>query len=150
MKGRTIRKAALCLALGACLGSMSPVLMAQSATGAVAGRASAGHQITVTNTATGATRSVTVGSDGSYRLTQLPVGDYRLQLVRDGQPVGDGVTVNVGLGGTTAVNLGSEGNLVNLDAVEVIGSRVINRVDVYSTEVSTNINREELTRLPVD
>lgn len=150
MKGRIIRKAALCLALGACLGSMAPVVLAQSATGAVAGRASAGDQVTVTNTATGATRSATVGSDGSYRLTQLPVGDYRLQLVRDGQPVGQGVTVNIALGGTTAVNLGNEGNLVNLDAIEVIGSRVVNRVDVYSTEVSTNINREELARLPVD
>lgn len=150
MKGKSIRKATLCLALGACLGSLSPGLLAQSATGAVAGRATAGHQVTVTNTATGASRTVTVGSDGSYRLTQLPVGDYRLQLLRDGQPVGDGVTVNIALGGTTAVNLGSEGNLVNLDAVEVIGSRVVNRVDVYSTEVSTNINREELTRMPVE
>ena len=53
MKGRTIRKATLCLALGACLGSMAPVLMAQSVTGAVAGRAVAGEQITVTNAATG-------------------------------------------------------------------------------------------------
>ena len=150
MKGRIIRKAALCLALGACLGSMTPVVMAQSATGAIAGRASAGDQVMLTNTATGATRTVTVGADGGYRVTQLPVGDYRLQLMRDGQPVGPGVTVNIALGGTTGVNLGSEGNLVNLDTIEVIGSRVINRVDVYSTEVSTNINREELARLPVD
>ena len=150
MKSRTIRKATLCLAMGACLASLSPVVMAQSATGAVAGRATAGQQVTVTNTATGASRTVTVGADGSYRLTQLPVGDYRLQVLRDGQPVGEGVTVSVALGGTTAVNLGSEGNLVNLDAVEVVGSRVVNRVDVYSTEVSTNVNREELARLPVD
>ncbi|GAB3509468.1 carboxypeptidase regulatory-like domain-containing protein [Pseudoxanthomonas daejeonensis] len=124
--------------------------MAQSATGAVAGRASAGDQITLTNTATGATRTVTVGTNGSYRLAQLPVGDYRLQVVRDGQPVGEGVTVNVALGGTTGVNLGAEGGLVNLDTIEVVGSRVINRVDVFSTEVATNINREELARLPVE
>ncbi|MET0813673.1 MAG: TonB-dependent receptor, partial [Pseudoxanthomonas sp.] len=43
----------------------------------------------------------------------------------------------------------SEG-AVNLDTVQVIGSRVVNRVDVYSTETATNINREELARLPVD
>src|SRR5690606_28851991 len=29
-------------------------------------------------------------------------------------------------------------------------SRVVNRVDVYSTESATNITREQLTRLPVD
>lgn len=150
MNSRTFRKAALCVALGACIASMAPLAMAQSATGAVAGRASAGDQITITNTATGATRTVTVGADGSYRLTQLPVGDYRLQLVRNGQPVGQGATVNVALGGTTAVYLGAEGNVSNLDAVEVVGSRVVNRVDVFSTEVATNINREEIARLPVE
>ena len=102
MNTRTLRKAALYVALGACLGAMTmPVAMAQSATGAVAGRASAGDQVTVTHVATGATRTVTASSDGAYRLTQLPVGDYRLQLLRNGQPVGDGATVNVSLGGTT-------------------------------------------------
>ena len=149
MNSRTFRKAALCVALGACIGAMAPVAMAQSATGAVAGRATAGDQITVTNNATGATRTVTVGGDGGYRLTQLPIGDYKLQVVRDGQPVGAGVTVNVTVGGTTSVYLGAEGDLVNLDAVEVVGSRVVNRVDVFSTEVSTTINREEIARLPV-
>jgi len=150
MNSRTFRKAALCVALGACIGAMAPLAMAQSTTGAVAGRASAGDQITVVNKATGASRTVTVGGDGVYRVTQLPIGDYRLQLMRGGQPVGEGVSVNVAVGGTTSVNLGAEGNLVNLDAVEVVGSRVINRVDVFSTEVATNINREELQRLPVE
>lgn len=150
MNSRTFRKAALCVALGACIASMAPLAMAQSATGAVAGRASAGDQITLVNNATGATRTVTVGADGVYRLTQLPIGDYRLQVVREGRPVGAGVTVNVAVGGTTSVNLGAEGDLVNLDTVEVVGSRVINRVDVFSTEVSTNISREEIARLPVE
>ena len=46
MNTRTLRKAALYVALGACLGAMTmPVAMAQSATGAVAGRASAGDQV---------------------------------------------------------------------------------------------------------
>ncbi|MBE2292610.1 MAG: carboxypeptidase regulatory-like domain-containing protein, partial [Xanthomonadaceae bacterium] len=151
MNTRTLRKAALYVALGACLGAMTiPAAMAQSATGAVAGRASAGDQITVTHVATGATRTATVGNDGVYRLTQLPVGDYRLQLLRNGQPVGEGATVSVSLGGTTTVNLGGEGGVANLDAIQVVGNRVVNRVDVFSTETATNINREELARMPVD
>ncbi|TQM16912.1 TonB-dependent receptor-like protein [Pseudoxanthomonas sp. 3HH-4] len=150
MKGKVLKKAALGIALGACIATMAPLAMAQSATGAVAGRASAGDQITIVNNATGATRTVTVGADGSYRLTQLPVGDYQLQVKRGGADLGDTVGVSVALGGTTTVNLGSEGGLVNLNAVQVVGSRVINRVDVRSTESATNIRREELARLPVD
>ncbi|HJS35555.1 MAG TPA: TonB-dependent receptor [Pseudoxanthomonas sp.] len=150
MKGKVLKKAALGIALGACIATMAPLAMAQSATGAVAGRASAGDQITIVNNATGATRTVTVGADGSYRVTQLPVGDYQLQVKRGGADLGDTVGVSVALGGTTTVNLGSEGGLVNLNAVQVVGSRVINRVDVRSTESATNIRREELARLPVD
>ncbi|TKS53622.1 energy transducer TonB [Luteimonas yindakuii] len=149
MTSKTFRKAALCLALGACLGAMAPSVMAQAVTGAVAGRATAGDQVTVTHRATGLTRAATVSSDGSYRLGQLPVGDYQLQTLRDGQPVGEPVTVNVALGGTTTVNLGSAGGVANLAAVQVVGSRVVNRVDVRSTETATTVNREEIARLPV-
>lgn len=147
---KRLKKAALCVALGACLGTLAPVVLAQNVTGAVAGRASAGDQVTITNAATGLTRSVTAGADGSYRLSQLPVGDYSLQLMRDGSAVGAPVDVSVSLGGTTTVNLGTEGGVVNLESIEVVGSRVINRVDVRSTEAATNINRTELARLPVD
>ncbi|GGK07743.1 TonB-dependent receptor [Luteimonas terricola] len=143
------RRAALCIALGACLSAMTPVVMAQSATGAVAGRATAGDQVVVTREATGLTRSVTVSGDGSYRLGQLPVGDYSLVVTRDGQPLGEPVSLNVALGGTTTVNLGSSGGIADLGAVTVLGSRIINRVDVHSTESATNITREEWARLPV-
>ena len=145
------RKTILSLATGLALATMaaSP-LMAQSATGAVAGRANAGDQITVTNEDTGLTRTVSVNADGSYRVTQLPVGNYRLQTSRGGEAVGDPIPVNVSLGGTTTVNLGSEGAVTNLGAVQVVGSRVVNRVDVYSTESATNLTREEIARLPVD
>ena len=73
MYSKQLKKAALAVALGACLGTIAPTAFAQSATGAVAGRANAGDQITVVNAATGLTRTVTAGADGSYRLTQLPV-----------------------------------------------------------------------------
>ena len=148
---RNLRKSVLSIATGLCLASlaMAPAY-AQSATGSVAGRANAGDQITIVNSATGATRSVTVGADGSYRLSQLPVGDYSLQVTRGGQNVGQALQVNVPLGGTATINLGSEGGLTNLDTVQVLGSRVINRVDVYSTETATNISREEIARMPVD
>ena len=108
MKAYSIKRAALCVALGACLGVVLPgIAMAQNVSGAVAGRATAGDQVTVVSSSTGLTRTVTVGADGSYRLGQLPVGDYQLQLSRDGQKLGDQVSVSVAVGGTTTVNLGS-------------------------------------------
>jgi len=150
MKANGLKRAALCVALGACLGSLLPtVAFAQAVSGAVAGRASAGDQITVVSTSTGQTRTVTASADGTYRLGQLPVGDYQLQLSRDGQPLGEPVAVSVAVGGTTTVNLGSGGGVVNLDALQVVGTRVVNRVDVSTTETSFNVNRQELQRLPV-
>jgi hypothetical protein len=133
------------MAMGACLSSLvaGPVL-AQSVTGAVAGRAQAGTEITVTNPANGQSRSATVGADGNYRIGQLPPGEYTL-TAGSGAPV----SVVVSLGGTTTVNLDNAG-AVNLNAVQVVGSSVVNRVDVYSTESATNITREELARIPVD
>ncbi|MBJ6978070.1 TonB-dependent receptor [Luteimonas sp. MC1895] len=144
------RRAALCIALGTCLTALAPVALAQSATGAVAGRASAGDQIQVVNATTGATRTVTAGADGSYRLGQLQVGNYSVQVLRDGAAVGEPVPVSVGLGGTTTVNLGSAGGVADMAAVTVVGDRVVNRVDVRSTETATNVTREQISRLPVD
>ena len=151
MNTKMLKRAALTVALGACLGVMAPSVMAQSASGAIAGRASSGDQITIVNKATGLTRSITVGADGSYRLSQLPVGDYSLQVKRDGQTDKEPLAVNVSLGGTTTVNLGGgDSGAVTLDSVQVVGSKIVNRVDVYSTESSFNIKREELARMPVD
>ena len=144
------RRAALCIALGTCLSAMAPLALAQSATGAVAGRASAGDQVQIVNVTTGATRTVTAGGDGSYRVGQLQVGDYRVQVLRDGAAVGEPVPVSVALGGTTTVNLGSAGGVADLAAVTVVGDRIVNRVDVRSTETATNVTREEIARLPVD
>ena len=144
MNSKILRRAALCVALGTCLASMAPLAMAQSVTGAVAGRANAGEQITVTNPATGLSRTVTVGEDGTYRVAQLPPGDYTL-VAGSSEPL----SVGVSLGTTTTVNLAGAG-AVDLGVVQVIGSRIVNRVDVRSTETATNVTREEIARLPVD
>ena len=147
---RTLRKSALCIAMGLCLSSLAAPTLAQSTTGALAGNAPAGDQIVVTSTDTGATRTVTVNADGSYRLAQLPPGEYTVAVARDGATVGDPIPVAVPLGGTATVDLGSAGDVVNLGGVKVVGNRVVNRVDVRSTESSMNVTREEISRMPVE
>lgn len=149
MNGKTLKRAALCMALGACIASMVPLAMAQAVNGSVVGRSTAGDQITVTNQQTGLTRTVTVGANGEYRLSQLPVGNYSLQVIRNGQSVGEPAQISVNLGGATTINLNDEG-AVDMAAVQVVGSRIITPVDVRSTESALNITAEELERLPVD
>jgi hypothetical protein len=122
---------------------------AQAVNGAVTGNASAGDQITVTNTETGLSRTTTVDSKGNYRIAQLPVGGYSLQVIRGGQPVGQAVEVAVSMGSATTVNLSDEG-AVNLAAVQVVGSRVVPMVDVTSTESAMTLTAQEVARLPVD
>lgn len=141
-----LRKSALSIAMGLCLASLAAApAFAQSNTGAVAGRANAGGTITVTNTSTGLSRTVTVARDGSYRIGQLPPGDYSL-TAGEGAPV----SFRVDLGSTTTVNMAKEAGVTDLGAVQVVGSQVVNRVDVHSTETATVIDRVELARLPVD
>ena len=142
---RKVRKTLLCTATGLFLATMAAQpLFAQSATGAVVGRAGAGAQVTITNPDTGFSRSVTAGADGGYRLSLLPPGNYTVQAA-GGEPV----QVTVTLGNSTTVNLGGDG-ATTLGAVQVVGSRIVTPVDVTSTESATNINREQLQRLPVE
>jgi hypothetical protein len=142
---RNARRSLLCMATALFVSALAlPPAMAQSATGAVAGRTEAGAQVTIQNPDTGFSRTVTAGSDGSYRLPLLPPGNYTLQ-----SGGGDPVQVAVSLGNTTSVNLGGDGT-ATLGAVQVIGSRIVTPVDVTSTESATNINRQEIERLPVE
>ena len=150
MSGRALRKATLSIALGACIASMVPVVaMAQTVSGAVVGQANQGDQITVTNSETGLSRSATVDAKGNYRIAQLPIGNYSLQVTRDGQAVGQAVQVSVSMGSATTVNLGGDG-AVNLETVRVVGSRVVPLVDVTSTESAMTLTREQIDLLPVD
>ncbi len=142
---RNLRKSVLCIALGACLSSMASMALAANNDGSVVGHAPAGATITITSPDTGFSRSVTADSDGNYRFSFLPVGDYTVQSSAGGAPVG----VTVSLGNATNVDLSGSG-VTTLGGVQVVGSNVVSAVDVTSTESATNVTREELARLPVD
>ena len=145
---RKARKTALCMATGLFLAGMAagPAL-AQSSTGAVQGRVEAGTAVTIASPDTGYTRTVTAGADGTYRLALLPPGNYTVQA-EGGEPV----SVAVGLGSTSTVNLGGSGGdgATTLGTVQVVGSRVVSPVDVTSTESATNLNDEQIALVPVD
>lgn len=148
MSSQKLRKSVLCVAMGLCLSSMAQMALAQD--GAVVGQSEAGAQITVRNPATGFIRTVTAGADGNYRFPFLPVGEYTLEAAKDGAAVEPPRVLTVGLGTTTNAGAAVDADGVStLGRVEVVGSRIMNAVDVTSTESATNITLEELDRLPV-
>ncbi|HHA2536467.1 TPA: carboxypeptidase regulatory-like domain-containing protein, partial [Stenotrophomonas maltophilia] len=154
MKAYSIKRAALCVALGACLGVIAPNAFAQD--GSVVGRlvTDSGQRleaatVTVRNPATGFSRSVKADASGSYRIPQLPVGTYTLEVaVAGGAPAQVG-EVTVSLGNATTVNVPVSG-ISTLGAVQVRAPQVISMVDVTSTDSSMNLSRQDIERLPVD
>lgn len=76
----------LCLFMFACLLAWGQGSTAQI-NGTIqdsSGAAVPGAEVKATQTATGATRSVTSGADGAYVLANLPVGPYQIEVSKDG------------------------------------------------------------------
>ena len=69
-----LKRSALTLALGLCF--VGGVQAQSNTAGAVSGRAASGDTITLASPETGYSRTVSVGADGSYRFSQVPLGRY--------------------------------------------------------------------------
>jgi iron complex outermembrane receptor protein len=103
--------------------ALPAVLLAQSNTGTVAGRVTAGGDgvANATVLGTGAGRVTQTRSDGSYRLT-LPAGRYEIRARAVGFTTGrDSATVTAGA--TTTLNFALERSVATLEAVTTLGTR---------------------------
>jgi TonB-dependent receptor-like protein/carboxypeptidase family protein len=145
---RGLKRKALTVALGLCFAGG---VQAQSTVGTINGHAVSGDTVTITNPATGLTRTITVAGDGSYRFAALPIGQY--VVTRKGA---DGTTstrearVNVG----TAANIdfvtsGGDRTAATLDTITVVGSGVVNPIDVSSVESNTILTAQQIAKIPV-
>ncbi|MFT3754896.1 MAG: TonB-dependent receptor [Pseudoxanthomonas sp.] len=138
---RCLRRSALSLALGLCVAGGA---QAQTNTaGAIAGRASAGDSITISNPATGFSRTITVGNDGTYRVAQLPNGNYQISQ-NNGVPR----NVAVSVGTTSSVDF-SAAAATNFDTVVVTGVSG-NPIDIQSVESTVVLTESAIDRLPVN
>lgn len=138
-----MKRSALTVALGLCFAG--GVQAQTNTSGAVNGRAAAGDTITITNPATGFSRTITVDADGSYRFAQLPSGQY--QVTRNG---GTPRTTNVNVGTSSNVDfVTSSGGAQTLDTVTVIGTGAVNPIDVSSVESTTILTAEQVAKIPV-
>ena len=102
--------------------------------------------VTVTHTDTGATRTFTTAGDGSYRFADLPVGNYRVQVVHQ-----DFSTEQT----TTVLTVGEEKVLrfkltvgTISEKVEVSASAPL--VDTTGIQLGNLVNEQKLAQLPLN
>ena len=127
----------LACALAGCL-AFAPAAFAQSTSATLRGQvgtaaAPAPARITATNVATGLTRSVQAGSDGSYTLAGLPPGTYRVEVSAGG--ASSTRTVVLAVGQTATLDLAvvaAPSGVTTLGTVEVIGEAL---PEVMTSEV---------------
>lgn len=156
MNKKASLRVALKIALGLSLAATLPLQVAHAASdGSLAGRLTgsdnqpmADAEVTVRNPETGFSRTVKADTDGYYRFPFLPVGKYTVEASKGGSTLGKIADVTVSLGAATTADVTL--NVLNLEEVQVVSSRIVNAVDVKSVESATNVSREELERLPVE
>lgn len=147
-RGVRLRRSSLALALGMSLAS-GAVYAQSNASGTIFGREAAGSTVHIVNKDTGFTRDITVGNDGRYRASALPVGRYEVTLLRDGSTVGSRDDVQVSIGqGSEVVFAPTGGNAQNLEGVQVVAN-ALPSIDVSSVDTRTTLTAEQLTKLPV-
>ncbi|WP_426195875.1 TonB-dependent receptor [Massilia sp. DWR3-1-1] len=125
---------------------MQPVMAQSSATGNVYGTvdAPAGATVNLLNTDTGLRRTASVDGAGRYSVTALPIGHYRVELIRAGK-VAQTAEVDLIIGqGVEASFVASTGAV---QKVEVSGRR--SRIDVSNTNNGAVFTARELAKLPV-
>ncbi|MCI4568677.1 TonB-dependent receptor [Lysobacter sp. CFH 32150] len=134
--GKGLKRSALTVALGLCfVGGVQ----AQSSVGSIFGNSKAGSTVTILNSDTGTTRTVTADESGRFSFSQLSPGRYKVTSEGGSRDV----QVKVGTG--TSVDFGAAA----LDTVTVVGTGAINPIDVSSVESSTVFTQEQIRALPV-
>ncbi len=141
------------LSLGVLMLLVSATAVAQTSTATILGTVTdnsgaviVGAQITATNTATGFTRSAASDKAGSYELTFLPVGSYKVEVKHQGFQtfVRSGVVLeldrNARIDAMLQVGAVSETVSVTSDAPQV------NTVDA---SIGRTVNNVEVTTLPL-
>ena len=156
MSSRSIRQAsvlrhsALALALTVGLGGAGTAL-AQSTSGTIFGQATAGQTVTATSNS-GVTRTVTVGQDGRYTISSLPVGTYNVSVMSGGATVStrENVAIRVGAGTEVSFNApaATAGNAQDLTAVTV-SANTLPSIDISQVDSRTVITSAQLAKLPL-
>jgi len=143
------RRGVVALALSAALSvAVSPAYAAGESSSNIVGSvdAGAGYSVTVKNAATGLSREMTTDSSGSFRFSQLPVGEYEVIVSKGGTIVGK-ESVRLGLGGNATANF-EVGAREGAEVIEVVGARP-SAVDLSQTDSGLVIGETAIDAMPV-
>lgn len=102
--------------------------------------------VTVENLANGYRRSVAASGDGRFRISRLPIGDYRVTAAKSGFDPAVISEVPVTIGTTSNVDLVLGGG--SIDEI-VVTESMLTGIDTTSTESALNIDFAELQRIPI-
>ena len=106
----------------------------------------AGAEVTVASSATGFSRTVTTGTDGSYVVQPLQVGVYNVKVSMKGFATASAPSVETLVGATTTQNFTLKTGATS-ETVEVTSEVPV--VDQLKTDVSQNITPTEVEELPM-
>lgn len=112
--------------------------------GSLENQSSGQYTITAVDPSKGRSRTVSVDADGSFRFSQLPVGEYDLQVMRDGTLIARDdffVTLN----GNTVANFPLADQSV--EEITVTASRTVG--DTYSTDSGLVMSKANIDIMPV-
>jgi hypothetical protein len=156
VKSRKIDRAFLRLRLVAFLlaACFSRVLVAQSAgTGALAGTITdpsgavvPGVNVSATNTETNQSRTTTTGTDGSYKFTLLPPGNYRVRFTATGFKSEEVPSVTVVVTETPVLNRTLE---VGTQAEQVVVEATATVLQTQDSTLGTVVGNQTMTSLPL-
>jgi hypothetical protein len=111
------------------------------------GLAFPGAEVTVTQTATGVTRSTQTGGNGEYSLPSLPIGPYRLEVKKEGFStfVQNGIVLQVDTAPTIdpVLKVGTVSEQVEVQAEAAM-------VEAHSTGVGQVVNQQQVVDLPLN
>ncbi len=149
MKGNPV-KALLALLLWACL--LVPVSgTAQTTTASIRGRVQGeggapvpAATVTAVNTETGSRRTATAAGNGAYTLLGLAPGTYSISVSALGRTE-QSRTLQVSIGQSLTADFDLTSQAVALEGLTVVGNRA---VETRTSEVATNISREQIQDLP--
>ncbi|HWC17732.1 MAG TPA: carboxypeptidase-like regulatory domain-containing protein, partial [Terriglobales bacterium] len=110
------------------------------------GAAVVGADVTVTNAATGVSRTVKSGSDGSYRVDPLAVGYYNISVSMSGFDTAKAQRVETLVGAATTQNFTLKVGSAT-ESVEVSAEAPL--IDSLKTDVSQNITPRQVEELPM-
>ncbi len=147
MLRKTVIARALALAFSTAaltVAMVEPAMAQSNVSGNIYGQVDspAGASVVVSNKETGLKRTVTPEANGRYQLSALPVGVYKVDLVRDGKVVNSTeIQVNVGQGTDASFTSSA------IAKVQITGTR--SRIDVSNTNSGATFTARELAKLPV-